>query len=144
MSWQSWIPWALLSATFAALTAVFAKVGAHEVDSNLAMAIRTLIVALVLVPLVVVTGKWSNPMALPGRTLVFLALSALATGASWLCYFKALQLGEVTKVALVDKSSVVLVILFAFAFLGERPSARDWMGIALIVTGLGIFIFQRR
>lgn len=138
-----WLPWAVLSAGFAALTAVLAKVGVRDVDSDLAMAIRTLVVAALVVPLVLITGKWSNPLNLPGRTLVFLTLSALATGASWLCYFKALQLGDVSKVALVDKSSVVMVILIAVMFLGERPSGRDWTGIGLMVAGLALLILRR-
>ena len=139
----SWVLWALLSASFAALTAIFAKVGVEEVDSDLAMAIRTVVVAVLVVPFVLVAGKWSNPLALPGRTLMFLVLSALATGASWLCYFKALQLGDVSKVALVDKFSIVLVLVLAFLFLGERPSGRDWAAIGLIVTGMGLLVFKR-
>ena len=94
-----WLLWAGLSAVFAALTALFAKVGVKGVDPDLAMAIRTLVVAAVILPLVVVTGKWSNPLLLPGRTQLFLVLSALATGASWLFYFRALQSGELAKVA---------------------------------------------
>lgn len=139
----SWVLWALLSASFAALTAIFAKVGVEEVDSDLAMAIRTVVVAVLVVPFVLVAGKWSNPLALPGRTLMFLVLSALATGASWLCYFKALQLGDVSKVALVDKFSIVLVLVLAFLFLGERPSGRDWAAIGLIITGMGLLVFKR-
>ncbi|WP_281780462.1 EamA family transporter [Lysobacter auxotrophicus] len=142
-TWSSWVPWALLSACFAALTAVLAKLGVRDVDSNLATAIRTIIVVLLLVPAVVATGRWSNPFSLPPRTLAFLALSAAATGASWLCYFRALQLGDVTKVALVDKTSVVLVILFAFVFLGERPSVRDWIAIALVLLGIGMLVLKR-
>jgi len=139
----SWVLWALLSASFAALTAIFAKVGVEEVDSDLAMAIRTVVVAVLVVPFVLVAGKWSNPLALPGKTLMFLVLSALATGASWLCYFKALQLGDVSKVALVDKFSIVLVLVLAFLFLGERPSGRDWAAIGLIITGMGLLVFKR-
>ena len=139
----SWVPWALLSASFAALTAILAKVGVEEVDSDLAMAIRTVVVAALVVPFVLIAGKWSNPLALPGRTLTFLVLSALATGASWLCYFKALQLGDVSKVALVDKFSIVLVLVLAFVFLGERPSGRDWLAIGLVVAGTGLLVFKR-
>lgn len=143
MSFPSWVVWALLSASFAALTAVFAKVGVRGVDSDLAMALRTLIVALLIVPFVLVTGKWSNPFSLAPRTQLFLTLSAVATGASWLCYFRALQLGDVTKVALLDKFSVVLVVVFAVAFLGERPSLREWTGIGLMVAGLAVLILKR-
>lgn len=139
----SWVPWALLSASFAALTAILAKVGVEDVDSDLAMAIRTVVVAALVVPFVLVAGKWSNPLALPGRTLAFLVLSALATGASWLCYFRALQLGDVSKVALVDKFSIVLVLVLAFVFLGERPAGRDWVAIGLVVAGTALLVFKR-
>ncbi len=101
----SWVPWAILSALFAALTAMFAKVGVRDVDSDFAMAIRTIVVASLVVPLVLVAGKWSNPVSLPSRTLMFLALSAFATGASWLCHFKAFQLGDVFKVALLTRQA---------------------------------------
>lgn len=143
MSFPSWVVWALLSASFAALTAVFAKVGVRDIDSDLAMALRTLIVALLIVPFVLVTGKWSNPLALAPRAQLFLTLSAVATGASWLCYFRALQLGDVTKVAVLDKFSVVLVVVFAVAFLGERPSLREWAGIGLMVAGVAVLILKR-
>lgn len=139
----NWVHWALLSACFAALTAVLTKVGVRDVDSDLATAVRTLMVAALLVPFVLVAGKWSNPLSLPGRTLTFLTLSALATGASWLCYFKALQLGDVSRVAFVDKFSVVLVVVLAVVFLGERPSGRDWAGIGLMVAGLLLLALKR-
>lgn len=139
----NWLQWAVLSAGFAALTAVFAKVGVRDVDSDFAMAIRTLIVAVLIVPLILITGKWSNPLSLPGRTLMFLTLSALATGASWLCYFRALQLGEVSKVSIVDKSSVVMIVVLAIVFLGERPSGRDWAGIGLMIAGLTLLALKR-
>ena len=115
---HGWFFWAALSAVFAALTAIFAKVGIEGVDSDLATLVRTVIVVLVLAAFVAYAGKWSNPLQLPGKTWVFLALSALATGASWVCYFRALQLGEASKVAPVDKFSLVLVAVFAFVFLG--------------------------
>lgn len=143
MSTASWVVWALASACFAAMTAIFAKVGVRDVDSDLAMALRTLIVAALIVPFVVVSGKWSNPLALAPRAQLFLTLSAVATGASWLCYFRALQLGDVTKVALLDKFSVVLVAVFAVAFLGERPSLREWTGIGLMVAGLAVLVLRR-
>lgn len=132
---MAWITWALLAAVFAALTAVLAKVGVERVDSDLATLLRTAFVLALLGPFVVLAGKWSNPLALPPRTLGFLALSALATGASWLCYFRALQAGPASQVAALDKLSVVLVALFAVAFLGERPNALAWAGIALVGTG---------
>ena len=133
---NGWLLWASLSAVFAALTAILAKVGVKGVDSDLATLVRTAIVLALLLPFVWFSGKWSNPAALPPRTLLFLALSALATGASWVCYFRALQVGDASLVAPVDKASVVLVALFAVAFLGERPSAQAWLGIGLIGAGV--------
>jgi bacterial/archaeal transporter family protein len=134
-STASWVFWALLSAGFAALTAIFAKLGIRGVDSDFATLVRTGVVIVLLAALVAVTGKWTNPFSLGGRTWLFLGLSGLATGASWVCYFRALQLGEASKVAPIDKLSLVLVAVFAFVFLGERPSVRDWAGIALIAGG---------
>ena len=133
---QGWFFWALSSAVFAALTAIFAKVGIRGVDSDLATLVRTVIIVAVLAAFLGLTGKWSNPFVLPGRTWLFLGLSALATGASWVCYFRALQLGEASKVAPVDKLSLVLVAIFAFTFLGERPASREWFGIALGAPGV--------
>ena len=138
-----WLIWALLSAVFAALTAIFAKVGIQGVDSDLATLVRTLIVVVVLALFVWYAGKWSNPLALPSKTWLFLALSGLATGASWVCYFRALQIGEASKVAPVDKLSLVLVALFAFTFLGERPSMREWSGIAMVAGGVLLLAFKR-
>ena len=135
MTTASWMTWAMLSAVFAALTAVFAKLGVSGVDPDLATLIRTAIVLLLLVPFVWATGKWSDPFALPPRTLLFLALSALATAASWLCYYRALQLGDAAQVTAIDKSSVVLVALFAVAFLGDRLSWLSWLGVLLIGAG---------
>jgi transporter family protein len=140
---SGWILWAALSAGFAALTTVFAKLGVHDVDADLATAVRTVVVASLLVPFVVLAGKWSNPLALPGGTLTFLTLSALATGASWLCYFRALQLGDASMVASVDRFSVVLVAVFAYLFLGERPTVREWTGIGLVTAGLVLLMLKR-
>ncbi|PZO06792.1 MAG: transporter [Lysobacteraceae bacterium] len=133
---SGWVLWALLSACFAALTAIFAKVGIRGVDSDLATLIRTVVILLVLAPFVWLTGKWSNPLALSSKTLIFLALSAVATGASWVCYFRALQIGQAAQVAPVDKLSVVLVAVFAYAFLGERPSGQEWLGIMMVAGGV--------
>ena len=133
---SGWVLWALLSACFAALTAIFAMIGIRGVDSDLATLIRTVIILVVLGPFVWLTGKWSNPLSLSSKTLIFLALSALATGASWVCYFRALQIGHASQVAPVDKLSVVLVAVFAYALLGERPSAQEWLGISLIAGGV--------
>ncbi|MEP6781171.1 MAG: EamA family transporter [Gemmatimonadaceae bacterium] len=140
---NNWLMWALLSAMFAALTAILAKVGIANVDTDLATLVRTIVVVLALGILVTMTGKWQNPLTLPNKSLVFLTLSGLATGASWLCYFRALKVGEASRVAPVDKLSVVLVALFAVAFLGERPSPREWIGIALIGGG-GLLLSLKR
>ncbi|TCB76436.1 EamA family transporter [Acinetobacter sp. ANC 4177] len=131
-----WLVWATLSACFAALTAIFAKVGLRQIDSDLATLIRTVIIAFVLSLLVWGLGKWQNPLLLSGKTWLFLTLSAFATGASWLCYFRALQLGQVSQVAPIDKLSVVLATLFAVLFLGERPSVQEYLGIILIALGV--------
>lgn len=136
MKTDTWFFWAALSAVFAALTAIFAKVGVKNVDTDLATLIRTGIAFAILVPFVWIAGKWSNPFTLSTKTLLFLALSALATGASWVCYFRALQLGDASQVAPIDKLSVVLVAAFAVAFLGERPSGQAWLGISLIAAGV--------
>lgn len=144
MTTSTWVIWALLSASFAALTAVFAKVGLQGVDSDFATLLRTLVIVLVLGAFVTWSGKWADPRTLSARSVTFLVLSALATGASWVCYFRALQLGHASQVAPVDKLSVVLVALFAVAFLGERPSAREWIGIALVALGVVLIAFAPR
>ena len=138
----SWFYWALMSAVFASLTAIFAKIGIQGVNSDLATLVRTAIVLIVLSAFVWLSGKWSNPFVLPAKTWWFLGLSALATGASWLCYFRALQMGEASKVAPVDKLSLVLVAVFAFAFLGERPTLREWLGIAMVAGGVLVLAFK--
>ena len=140
---HSWAFWAILSAIFAALTAIFAKIGIQDVDSDLATLVRTAIIIVVLTCFVWLTGKWSNPLELSSRTWYFLTLSGLATGASWVCYFRALKLGDASKVAPIDKFSLVLVAIFAVAFLGERPSVRDWAGIALVASGVMVLAFKR-
>ncbi|MEI6165893.1 MAG: EamA family transporter [bacterium] len=139
----SWFHWAILSAVFAALTAIFAKIGIKGVDSDLATLIRTGIILVVLSAFVWYAGKWSNPLSLPSKTWLFLGLSGLATGASWVCYFRALQLGEASQVAPVDKLSLVLVAIFAFAFLGERPMLREWAGIAMVAGGVLLLSLKR-
>lgn len=138
-----WFYWALLSAVFAALTAIFAKVGLQGVDSDLATLIRTAIIIAVLSAFVVYTGKWVNPLDLPSKTWLFLGLSGLATGASWVCYFRALKIGDASKVAPVDKLSLVLVAVFAFTFLGERPTLREWAGIAMVASGVLLLALKR-
>ncbi|OTG94811.1 EamA family transporter [Acinetobacter sp. ANC 3832] len=136
MNIEHWLFWALLSAYFAALTAIFAKVGLQGVDSDYAMLIRTIIIVFVLIFIVFILGKWQNPFLLSGKTWLFLSLSALATGASWLCYFRALQIGNASQVAPIDKLSVVLVAIFAIIFLGERPSLQEYFGITMITVGV--------
>ena len=139
----TWLPWALLSAVFAALTAIFAKVGLEGIDSDYATLLRTVVIVLTLGALIYATGKWQSPWELPAKSVAFLVLSALATGASWLCYFRALKLGPASQVAPVDKLSVVLVALFAVAFLGERPVGREWAAIALVGTGVLLLSLRR-
>lgn len=139
----NWFLWAALSAVFAALTTIFAKIGVQGVDADLATLIRTVIILLVLSVFVAVAGKWSNPLDLSSRTWLYLGLSGLATGASWVCYFRALQNGDASKVAPVDKFSLVLVAVFACAVLGERPSMREWVGIALVAGGVLILALKR-
>lgn len=140
---QNWFAWALLSAAFAALTAIFAKVGLKGVDSDLATLLRTAVIIVCLALFVGLTGRWRNPLELSGRTNLFLMLSGLATGASWVCYFRALKVGEASRVAPVDKFSVVLVALFAVAFLGERPAPKDWAGIGLVAAGVVLLALKR-
>jgi transporter family protein len=143
MTSTSWFYWAVLSAVFAALTAIFAKIGIQGINSDLATLVRTAIVILVLSAFVWFTGKWSNPFVLSSKTWLFLTLSGLATGASWVCYFRALQIGDASKVAPIDKLSLVLVAVFAFAFLGERPSLREWTGIAMVAGGVLVLALKR-
>jgi transporter family protein len=131
----SWPFWALLSATFAALTAIFAKIGVEQINSDLATFIRTIVVLLVLGLILIGTKQWQALDSIPGRTYVFLVLSGVATGASWLCYFRALKLGDAARVAPLDKLSVALVALFGVMFLGERMSGLNWAGIMLIAAG---------
>lgn len=140
---NDWFYWALLSAIFAALTAIFAKVGLEGVDSDYATLIRTFVIIAVLTGFIFLTGKWSNPFALQPKSLAFLVLSALATGASWICYFRALKVGEASKVAPIDKLSLVFVIISAVIFLGERPSVREWLGVLMVVAGVMVLGFKR-
>jgi transporter family protein len=132
----SWQFWALMSACFAALTAIFAKVGVETVNSDFATFIRTIVILLVVGGILFATGQWQAPASVSGRTYLFLLLSGLATGASWLCYFRALKLGDAARVAPLDKLSVVLVAVFGVMFLGERLSAPNWLGVALMAIGV--------
>ena len=141
---QSWAYWAIASAVFAALTAIFAKIGLDGVDSNFATFIRTLVIALALVLFLTYAKKWQPLSSLSAKNWFFLVLSGLATGASWLAYFKALQMGDACKVAPIDKFSLVLVVVFAAIFLGERPNIKEWLGIALITSGVFVIVFANR
>jgi bacterial/archaeal transporter family protein len=138
----SWQLWALLSAAFAALTAIFAKVGIENINSDFATFIRTIVILLVLAAMLTLLGEWQPLAGVSPRTWLFLVLSGLATGASWLCYFRALKIGNAAQVAPVDKLSVVLVAIFAVIFLGERPSFINWAGIVLIFAGV-VLIAQK-
>ena len=138
----SWQLWAVLSAVFAALTAIFAKIGVENVNSDLATFIRTIVVIVVLAGILFATGEWQPPTSISARTYLFLMLSGLGTGASWLCYFRALQLGDAARVAPIDKLSVVLVAIFGVGFLGERLSAINWLGIAAIAGGAVLVAFR--
>jgi len=135
MALASWSFWALASALFAALTAILAKVGIEGVSSNLATFIRTVVILAFAGLILTLAGEWRAPGEISRRSWMFLVLSGLATGASWLCYFRALKLGDAARVAPLDKLSVVLVAVFAAAFLGERLSALNWLGVALIAAG---------
>jgi transporter family protein len=132
---SSWQFWAILSAVFAALTAIFAKIGVEDVPPDLATFIRTIVIVATLALLLAATGQFRAPGEIGGRTYLFLLLSGLATGASWLCYFRALKIGEAAKVAPIDKLSVVLVAIFGVIFLGEKLSALAWLGVALVGAG---------
>ena len=135
MALNSWQLWAALSATFAALTAIFAKVGVEGVSSDFATFYRTIIVAAAIAALLLATGQFELPKLATGKTYLFLTLSGLATGASWLCYFRALKMGNASQVAPVDKLSVVLVAVFAAVFLGEKMTGTNWTGVAMIGAG---------
>jgi transporter family protein len=132
---SSWQAWALLSAAFAALTAIFAKIGVENVNSDFATFVRTVVILVALAGILAATGQWQSPGSVPSRTYVFLLLSGLATGASWLCYFRALKLGDAARVAPIDKLSVVLVAVFGVIFLGERLSPSNWIGVMFIGVG---------
>ena len=142
-TFQSWQAWALLSAVFAALTAIFAKIGVQDINSDLATFFRTIVVLCSLALILFATGQFTQPGTISGKTWLFLVLSGLGTGASWLCYFRALKLGPASLVAPIDKLSVVLVALFGVMFLGERPSSSNWLGIALIAAGAVIIVFKK-
>ena len=132
----TWQFWAFLSAIFAALTAIFAKVGISGINSDFATLIRTIVIIAALCLFLSITGQWQRPGAIPAKSWVFLVLSGLATGASWLAYFRALQLGDASHVAPIDKLSVIFVAIFGVTFLGERLTAINWTGVVLIGAGV--------
>jgi transporter family protein len=138
-SWQSW---ALLSALFAALTAIFAKIGVENVNSDFATFVRTIVILGAAAAMVTLTGSWQAPSSVSSRTWAFLVLSGLATGLSWICYFRALQIGQAAQVAPIDKLSVVLVAVIAALFLGEKLSPVNWAGVALIAAGAVLVAVQ--
>jgi len=131
----SWQIWALLSAAFAALTAIFAKIGVADINPDVATLIRTVVILIVLTAIVAATRELPELATASGRTYLFLILSGLATGASWLCYFRALHVGDAARVAPLDKLSVVLVAVFGVAFLGERLAPLNWLGVLMIAAG---------
>jgi bacterial/archaeal transporter family protein len=133
---MSWAGYAVLSAFFGALVAIFGKIGVRDVDSNLAVAVRTVIIVLFAWGIVLVQGNAGEIFRIPRHSLVFLFLSAIATGLSWLFYYRALQLGPASRVAPIDKLSVALAVAMAFVFLGEKPTPGNVLGAALITAGV--------
>jgi bacterial/archaeal transporter family protein len=131
----AWQTWALLSALFAGLTAIFAKIGVEKLAPDVATFIRTVVILVLLGAVILATRQYRALWQATPRTYAFLVLSGIATGASWWCYFRALHVGDAARVAPLDKLSVVLVALFGVAFLGERLSAVNWLGIAMIAAG---------
>ncbi|MGH8439879.1 MAG: EamA family transporter [Pseudomonas sp.] len=132
----SWTFWAVLSAVFAALTAIFAKVGISGINSDFATLLRTVVVLISLALILYATGQYQSLASISPRSYLFLVLSGLATGASWICYFRALQLGQASQVAPVDKLSVVLVAVLGVTLLGEKLDLRQWAGIGLVTLGV--------
>jgi len=139
---SSWQLWAILSAVFAALTAIFAKVGVENVNSDFATFIRTIVILVTLAFILLATGQFQSLGTISKRTYVFLMLSGLATGASWICYFRALKIGQASQVAPVDKMSVVLVAIFGVIFLGEKLTLPNWIGVALIAVGAVLVAYR--
>jgi len=138
----SWQLWAVLSAVFAALTAIFAKVGVENVNADFATFIRTIVILATLALILAATGQFQAPGSIATRSYLFLLLSGFATGGSWICYFRALKLGNAAQVAPVDKLSVVLVAVFGAAFLGEQLSAANWLGVVLIAAGAVLVAYR--
>ena len=139
---SSWQLWAVLSAVFAALTAIFAKIGIENINSDFATFIRTIVILVTLGFILAATGQFQAPGSVSGRTYLFLVLSGLATGGSWICYFRALKIGQAAQVAPIDKLSVVLVAIFGVIFLGERLTVPNWLGVALIAAGAVLVAYR--
>ena len=139
---DNWQAWALLSASFAALTAIFAKVGVENVNADFATFIRTIVILLALAAILFGLDEFQNLGSISGRSYLFLVLSGLATGASWVCYFRALKLGNASQVAPIDKMSVVLVAIFGVTFLGERLTGANWLGILFIAAGAFLVAYK--
>jgi transporter family protein len=138
----NWLPWALGSAGFAALTAIFAKIGIENINSDYATMIRTTVILAITTGIVVASGQWQPLGSVSRKTWTFLVLSGLATGGSWLCYFRALKLGDAAQVAPMDKLSVVLVAVFGVALLGEKLTLPNWLGVALIAGGAVLVAYR--
>jgi len=138
----SWQFWALASAVFAALTAIFAKIGVENVGSDFATFIRTVVILAVLGAILAVTRQFQSLASISSRSYAFLVLSGMATGGSWICYFRALKLGDAARVAPIDKLSVVLVAVFGVIFLGENLSLPNWLGVALIAAGAMLIAYK--
>jgi bacterial/archaeal transporter family protein len=139
---DSWQIWALLSAAFAALTAIFAKIGIENINSDFATFVRTVVIICALAAFLTATEQWQELDSVSGRSYLFLIFSGLATGASWVCYFRALKIGKAAQVAPIDKLSVVLVAIFGTLILGERPTLANWAGIALITAGAILIAYK--
>ena len=131
----TWQFYALASAIFAALTAIFGKIGVMELNSNLATFLRTIVILIFSALLITFREEWTRPESISNKSILFLVLSGLATGCSWLCYYKALQLGPASRVAPIDKMSVILVVIFAAVFLGEQLTWKTAIGTFLIGAG---------
>jgi transporter family protein len=141
-AFSSWQLWAVLSAVFAALTAIFAKIGIENINSDFATFIRTIVILITLGFILAATGQFQAPGSVSGRTYLFLVLSGLATGGSWICYFRALKIGQAAQVAPIDKLSVVLVAIFGVIFLGERLTTPNWLGVAWVAAGAVLVAYR--
>ncbi len=138
---MTWALYAVLSAFFASLVAIFGKIGIKGIDSNLAVALRTVVIVFFAWGIVAIQGNWNDVFKISKFSYLFIFLSALATGASWLFYYKALQLGEVSRVAPIDKLSIALTIILAFVFLAEKPTLGNVLGGALVTAGVLATVF---